>query len=87
MKKIMIGIFAGLLIATVVGAYQADEKKSQPPMGGMMHGMKGMMGEQSQGMMTDMKEMRARISKMMDMCSQMMGGSRSKQQPAEKVAH
>ena len=30
------------LIATAVGAYQADEKKSQPPMGGMMHGMKGM---------------------------------------------
>jgi hypothetical protein len=62
MKKIMIGIFAGLLIATAVGAYQADEKKSQP-MGGTMHGMKGMMGEQSQGMMTDMKEMRARMSK------------------------
>ena len=84
MKKMMIGIFAGLLIATAVGAYQADEKKSQPPMSGMMHGMKGMMGEQSQDMMTDMKEMRARMSKMMDMCSQMMGGSRSNQQLEEK---
>jgi Spy/CpxP family protein refolding chaperone len=84
MKKMMIGIFAGLLIATAVGAYQADEKKSQPPMGGMMHGIKGMMGEQSQDMMTDMKEMRARMSKMMDMCRQMMGGSRSNQPPAEK---
>lgn len=84
MKKIVIGIFAGLLIATAVGAYQADEKKSQPPMGGMMHGMKGMMGEQSQDMMTDMKEMMARMSKMMDMCSQMMAGSRSNQQPSEK---
>jgi hypothetical protein len=28
MKKIVIGIVAGLLIATAVGAYQADEKKS-----------------------------------------------------------
>ena len=40
-------------------------------MGGMMQGMKGMMGEQD--MMQGMKEMMGRMTKMMDMCSQMMG--------------
>ena len=88
MKKILFGIIAGILVATAVGAYQAEERKSGSPMGGMMQGMKGMMGEQkpgeqSQDMMQGMKEMLARMSKMMDMCSQMMG-NRSDQQPSEK---
>src|SRR6266542_6932929 len=111
MKNIIVGIIAGMLVATAVGAYQAEEHKSGSPMGGMMQGMKGMMGEQkpgeqsqdmmqgmkgmmgeqkpgeqSQDMMQGMKEMMARMSKMMDMCSQMMGshGNRSDQQPSEK---
>jgi len=88
MKNIILGIIASVLVATAVGAYQAEEHKSGSPMGGMMQGMKGMMGEQkpgeqSQDMMQGMKEMMARMSKMMDMCSQMMG-NRSDQQPSEK---
>ena len=70
MKKILFGIMAGMLVATAVSAYQAEEHKSGSPMGGMM---KGMMGEQSQDMMQGMKEMMGRITKMMDMCGQMMG--------------
>ena len=85
---ILFGIIAGVLVATAVGAYQAEERKSDSPMGGMMQGMMGTMGEQkpgeqSQDMMQGMKEMMARMSKMMDMCSQMMG-NRSDQQPSEK---
>ncbi len=68
MKKILFGIVAGMLVATAVGAYQAEESKGGSAMGGMMQGMKGMM---------------ARMTKMMDMCSQMMG-NRSDQQPSEK---
>ena len=88
MKKILFGIIAGMLVATAVGAYQAEERKSDSSMGGMMQGMKGMMGEQkpgepSQDMMQGMKEMMAKMTKMMDMCSQMMG-TRSDQQPSEK---
>ena len=88
MKKILFGIVAGMLVATAVGAYQAEESKGGSPMGGMMQGMKGMMreqkpGEPSQDMMQGMKEMMARMTKMMDMCSQMMG-NRSDQQPSEK---
>ena len=88
MKKILFGIIAGMLVATAVGAYQAEDHKGNYPMGGMMQGMKGMMGEQkpseqSQDMMQGMKEMMARMTKMMDMCSQMMG-NRSDQQPSEK---
>ena len=88
MKKILFGIIAGTLVATAVGAYQAEEHKGSSPMGGMMQGMKGMMGEQkpgeqSQDMMQGMKEMMTRMTKMMDMCSQMMG-NRSDQQPSEK---
>jgi hypothetical protein len=88
MKKILFGMIAGVLVATAVGAYQAEEHKSSSPMGGMMQGMKGMMGEQkpgeqSQSMMQGMKEMMAKMTKMMDMCSQMMG-NRSDQQPSEK---
>ena len=88
MKKILFGIIAGLLVATAVGAYQADENKAGSPMGGMMQGMKGMMGEQksgeqSQDMMQGMKEMMTKMSKMMDMCGQMMG-NRSDQQPSDK---
>ena len=88
MKKILFGMIAGMLVATAVGAYQAEESKGGSPMGGMMQGMKGMMGEQkpgepSQDMMQGMKEMMARMTKMMDMCSQMMG-NRSDQQPSEK---
>lgn len=70
MKKILFGIMAGMLVATAVSAYQAEEHKSGSPMGGMM---KGMMGEQSQDMMQGMKEMMGRMTKMMDMCGQMMG--------------
>ena len=89
MKNIILGIIASVLVATAVGAYQAEEHKSGSPMGGMMQGMKGMMGEQnpgeqSQDMMQGMKEMMARMSKMMDMCGQMMGANRSDQQPSEK---
>ena len=88
MKKILFGMIAGMLVATAVGAYQAEEHKGSSPMGGMMQGMKGMMGEQkpgeqSQDMMQGMKEMMTRMTKMMDMCSQMMG-NRSDQQPSEK---
>ena len=44
-------------------------------MGGMMKGMMGEQkpGEQSQDMMQGMKEMMGRMTKMMDMCGQMMG--------------
>jgi hypothetical protein len=76
MKSIVVGIIAGVLVATAVSAYQAEEHKGGSPMGGMMQGMKGMMGEQKPGeqdMMQGMKEMMGRMSKMMDMCSQMMG--------------
>jgi hypothetical protein len=77
MKSILIGIVAGVLIASTVGAFQADEHKSGSPMGGMMQGIQGMMGhqkpgEQSQETMQDMKEMMGRMSKMMDMCTEMM---------------
>jgi len=64
MKKILFGIMAGMLVATAVSAYQAEEHKSGSPMGGMM---KGMMG---------------RMTKMMDMCGQMMG-NRSEPKKAE----
>jgi len=82
MKNIIFGVIALVLVATAVGAYQAEEK-SGPPMGGMMQGMKGMMreqkpGEQSQDMMQGMKKMMARMTPMMDQCSQMMG---SKSEP------
>ena len=78
MKKILFGIIAGVLVATAVSAYQAEEHKGGSPMGGMMQGMKGMMGEQkpgeqSQDMIQGMKEMMGRMTKMMDMCGQMMG--------------
>jgi hypothetical protein len=79
MKKILFGIIAGMLVATAVSAYQAEEHKSGSPMGGMM---KGMMGEQSQDMMQGMKEMMGRMTKMMDMCGQMMG-DRSEPKKAE----
>jgi gas vesicle protein len=77
MKSILIGIVAGVLIASTVGAFQADEHKSVSPIGGMMQGMQGMMGhhkqgDQSQDTMQDMKEMMARMSRMMDMCSEML---------------
>jgi len=36
MKSILIGIVAGVLIASTVGAFQADEHKSVSPIGGMM---------------------------------------------------
>jgi hypothetical protein len=91
MKKIIFGMVAGLLVATAVGAYQAEEHKSGSPMGGMMQGTKPMMGEQkpgdqSQEMMQGMKEMMAKMSKMMDMCSQMMASHSdgSVQKPSEK---
>ena len=84
MKKILFGIMAGMLVATAVSAYQAEEQKSGSPMGGMMKGMMGEQkpGEQSPDMMQGMKEMMARMSKMMDMCSQMMG-NRSEPKKAE----
>ena len=77
MKSILISIVAGFLIASTVGAFQADEHKSGSPMGGMMQNMQGMMGhdkqsDQSQDTMQNMKEMMARMSKMMDICNQMM---------------
>jgi hypothetical protein len=40
MKKVIFGLLAGLLVATAVGAYQADENKGGFPTGGMMQGMK-----------------------------------------------
>ena len=88
MKKILFGLIVGMLVASAVGAYQAEEHKSGSPMGGMMQGMKGMMGEQkpgeqSQDMTQGMKEMMTRMTKMMDICSQMMGNS-SDRQPSEK---
>ena len=79
MKKILFGIMAGMLVATAVSAYPAEEHKSGSPMGGMM---KGMMGEQSQDMMQGMKEMMGRMTKMVDMCGQMMG-NRSEPKKAE----
>lgn len=38
-----------LLVATAVGAYQAEENKNGSPMGGMMQAMRGMMGEHKPG--------------------------------------
>lgn len=75
MKKILLGIMAGMLVATAVSAYQAEEHKSGSPMGGMMKGMMGEQkpGDQSPDMMQGMKEMMARMSKMRDLCGQMMG--------------
>lgn len=80
MKNVVFGILAVVVITTAVGAYSAEEHKSGSPMSEMMHGMKGMMGEQkpdeqSHDMMQGMKEMMGRMSKMMDMCSQMMGNT------------
>ncbi len=75
MKKIITGMLLGLLVATVVGAYQAEDKPKGSAMGGMMRGMSGMMGDPSHRMMSDMKDIMARMSKMMDMCSQMMGNA------------
>jgi Spy/CpxP family protein refolding chaperone len=77
MKYFALGTIAAVVLTTAIGAYSADEQKSGSPMGGMMHGMKGMMGEhksgdQSHDMMPGMKEMMAKMSKMMDMCGQMM---------------
>ena len=82
MKNFIFGIIALILGATAVSAYQSEHNNGSP-MGGMMQGMKGMMGEQrpepqSQDMMQGMKDMMARMTKMMDQCSQMMG---SKSQP------
>jgi Spy/CpxP family protein refolding chaperone len=87
MKNFVLGTIAAVVLATAIGAYSADEQKSGSPMGGMMHGMKGMMGEQKSGeqshnMMQGMTEMMARMSKMMDMCSQMMA-SKSDQKKDE----
>ena len=77
MKNFVLGTIAAAVLATAIGAYSADDQKSGSPMGGMMQGMKGMMGEQKSGkqshdMMQGMKEMMAKMSNMMDMCSQMM---------------
>jgi len=90
MKKITFGIVAGVFLATAVSAYQAEEQKSGSSMGGMMHGMMGIMsqqkpGEQSHDMMQGMKEMMGRMSKMMDMCSQMMSdrSEQKKEQPSK----
>jgi hypothetical protein len=87
MKNAILGTIAVVMIATAVGAYSAEEQKSGSPMGGMMQEMKGMMGEQKAGeqshdMMQGMKEMMAKMSKMMDMCSQMMA-SKSDQKKDE----
>jgi hypothetical protein len=83
MKNFVLGTIAAVVLAMAIGAYSADEQKSGSPMGGMMHGMKGMMGEQQSGeqshkMMQGMHEMMAKMSNMMDMCSQMMA---SKSEP------
>ena len=84
MKNFVLGTIAAVVLATAIGAYSADDQKSGSPMGGMMHGMKGMMGEQKSGeqshdnMMQGMKEMMTKMSNMMDMCSQMMA---SKSEP------
>jgi hypothetical protein len=78
MKNIVFGLIALVVVATAVGGYSADEHKSGAPMGAMMQGMKGMMGEQSHDMMPGMKDMMA----MMGMCSQMMA-SKSDQKKEE----
>jgi hypothetical protein len=76
MKNVSLGVIGFVLVATAVGAYSADEHTSGSPMRGMMRGMKGMMGEQKREYqshdMQGMKEMMGRMSKMMDMCGQMM---------------
>jgi hypothetical protein len=74
MKNAILGTIAVVVVATAIAAYSAEDQKSGSPMGGMMQGMKGMMGEQRSGeqshdMMPGMKEMMAKMSKMMDMCS------------------
>jgi hypothetical protein len=86
MKKAIFGTIAVVLVATAVAVYSADEQKR----GGMMQGMKGMMGEQkseeqSHDMMQGMKEMMAKMSKMMDMCSQMMASTseQKKEEPSK----
>lgn len=77
MKNAILGTIAVVIVATAIAAYSADDLKSGSPMGGMMQGRKGMMGEQKSGeqshdMMPGMKEMMAKMSKMKDMCGQMM---------------
>jgi hypothetical protein len=79
MKSIVIGLILGVLVASAIAADQPDEH-SGSPMAGMMQGMEGMMGqqmmgEQSHGMMQGMHEMMSRMSKMMDMCNQMMANA------------
>lgn len=43
----MFGTVAGLLVAAAVGAYQVEEHNGGSRMGGMMQGMKPMMGAQN----------------------------------------
>jgi hypothetical protein len=49
MKNGVLGIIAAVVLATAIGAYSADEQKSGSAIGGMMQGMKGMMGDQKSG--------------------------------------
>ena len=87
MKNFVLGMIAAVVLVTAISAYSADDQKSGSPMGGIMQGMKGMMGEQKSGeqshdMMPGMTEMMAKMSKMMDMCGQMMA-SKSDQKKDE----
>lgn len=82
MKRIITGTVIGFALATTIGlAEQPTDKGSHyGMMGGMMQGMESMMGQQKPGeqspeMMQGMKEMMARMSKMMDMCNQMMSNA------------
>jgi len=85
MKKLIITILIGLVLATTVGfAEQAADKPGM--MGGMMQGMKGMMSDQQSGEQPHgMKEMMSRMSQMTDMCSRIMGNaSQSKKEESNK---
>lgn len=80
MKNIILGVLIGFGMATAVAMAEQPTEPHRGMMGGMMHGMQGMMGhpnpgEQSHEKMQSMKDMMARMSKMMDMCNQMMSSA------------
>ena len=74
MKKIAFGLLVIALVTTGALAYQAEEQKPNPGMGGMMQGVMGeqKQGEQSHQSMQWMQGMMSMMMKMMEQCSAMM---------------
>jgi hypothetical protein len=73
MKKFAFGLVVIALVATGALAYQAEEQKPNPGMGGMMQRMgEKKEGEQSHQSMQGMQQMMGMMMKMMEQCSSMM---------------